>query len=92
MASGSRGCSSCRRLLRTRYAPVTLGFPFPMTFGMPPNLPLPSKIVTQVLEPIDLRAEFGDDPDVDEVDREVRARMQAALDELARRRRFPVLG
>ena len=81
-----------QRLLRTRYAPVTLGFPFPMTFGMPPNLPLPSKIVTQVLEPIDLRAEFGDDPDVDEVVREVRARMQAALDELARNRRFPVLG
>ena len=80
------------RLLRTRFAPVTVGFPFPVTFGMPPNLPLPSKIVTQVLDPIDLRAEFGDDPDVDEVDREVRSRMQAVLDGLARERRFPVIG
>ena len=61
-----------------------MGFPFGFTFGVPPNLPLPTKIVTQVLDPIDVGAEFGDDPDVDEVDRVVRARMQAALDELAR--------
>jgi hypothetical protein len=45
-----------------------------------------------VLEPIDVRAEFGDDPDIAEVDAEVRSRMQDALDELARQRRFPVLG
>ncbi len=81
-----------QKLLRSRYMPVVVGFPFPLTLGIPPNLPLPSKIVTQVLDPIDVRAEFGDDPDIDEVDREVRARMQAALDELARKRRFPVLG
>ncbi len=55
-------------------------------------LPLPSKIVTRVLEPIDIAAQFGDDPDVDEVDLHVRTVMQAALDELARERRFPVLG
>jgi len=81
-----------QKLLRTKYAPVVVGFPFPLTFGVPPNLPLPSKIVTQVLDPIDVRAEFGDEPDVDEVDRVVRARMQSALDDLARKRRFPVIG
>jgi hypothetical protein len=59
---------------------------------LPPNLPLPSKIVTRVLEPIDIAAEFGEDADVDEVDLHVRAVMQEALDELARERRFPVLG
>jgi hypothetical protein len=59
---------------------------------LPPNLPLPAKVVTRVLEPIDIAAEFGDDPDVDEVDLHVRAVMQKALDELARERRFPVLG
>lgn len=80
------------KLLRTRYLPVTIGFPFGITFGVPPNLPLPSKIVTQVLEPVDVRAEFGPDPDVAEVDEAVRGRMQAALDELAAQRRFPVLG
>ncbi|MGO8853168.1 MAG: glycerol acyltransferase, partial [Mycobacterium sp.] len=36
--------------------------------------------------------EFGPNPDIDEVDRAIRARMQAALDELARERRFPVIG
>ena len=58
----------------------------------PPNVPLPAKIVTRVLEPIDIAAQFGEDPDIDEVDIHVRAVMQEALDELARERRFPVLG
>jgi 1-acyl-sn-glycerol-3-phosphate acyltransferase len=80
------------KLMRTDYMPVSLGFPFGLTFAFPPNLPLPTKIVTQVLEPVDVEAEFGPEPDVAEVDEEIRRRMQAALDELARQRRFPVLG
>jgi len=56
------------------------------------NLPLPTKIVTQVLEPIDIVAEFGEDPDIDEVDAHVRAVMQRGLDKLAAKRRFPILG
>ena len=80
------------KLLRTRYMPLTFGFPFGFTFGIPPNLPLPTKIQTRFLDPIDVTAEFGEDPDVAEVDRVVRDRMQAALDEMARARRFPVLG
>ena len=81
-----------QKLLRTKYMPVAFGFPFGLTFAFPPNLPLPSKLVTQVLEPIDIREEFGEDPDIAEVDEVVRGRMQAALDELAKQRRFPVLG
>ena len=80
------------RLLRTRYLPLTFGFPFGFTFGIPPNLPLPTKIQTTVLDPIHVTEEFGDDPDIAEVDRTVRERMQTALDEMARARRFPVLG
>ena len=80
------------KLLRTRYLPLTFGFPFGFTFGIPPNLPLPTKIETSVLDPIHVTEEFGDDPDVAEVDRTVRGRMQTALDEMARSRRFPVLG
>ena len=45
-----------------------------------------------MLDPIDIEAEFGPEPDIAEVDEAVRARMQDALDELARERRFPVLG
>lgn len=78
--------------LQTKYFPVSFGFPFGLTAAFPPNLPLPTKIVTQVLAPIDVRQEFGDQPDVAEVDEFVRGRMQAALDELARKRRLPVLG
>ena len=54
--------------------------------------PLPSKIVMQVLPPIDIVAEFGENPDIDEVDAHVRHVMQRALDQLADERRLPILG
>ena len=74
------------------YFPVSFGFPFGFTPAFPMNLPLPTKITTQVLEPIDIGAEFGPEPDIAEVDEEIRGRMQDALDVLASQRRFPVLG
>jgi 1-acyl-sn-glycerol-3-phosphate acyltransferase len=77
---------------RVEILPVTFGFPFGFSVIMPPNLPLPTKIVTQVLEPIHITERFGPDPDVEEVDEYVRGAMQAALSELARKRRFPILG
>ena len=81
----ARGDSIARRLGLTRarmeILPISFGFPFGLSVIFPPNIPLPSKIVTQVLDPIDVVAEFGEDPDVDEVDLHVRAVMQAALDE-----------
>ena len=83
--------SPFRGLMRSDLFPLAVGFPF----GLVPaglNIPLPTKIVTEVLDPIDIEAEFGPDPDITEVDAAVRARMQAALDELARERRFPVIG
>jgi 1-acyl-sn-glycerol-3-phosphate acyltransferase len=80
------------RRLRTKYVPITFGFPFGLTMTFPPNLPLPTKIQTTVLEPIHLREEFGDEPDIAEADRVIRGRMQDALDEMAGARRFPVLG
>ena len=46
----------------------------------------------QVLPPINIIAEFGENPDIDEVDADVRYVMQRALDELAAERRLPVLG
>lgn len=92
----ARGDSIARRLglkkARVEILPISFGFPFGLSVVLPPNVPLPSKVVTRVLEPIDIPAEFGDDPDIDEVDLHVRAVMQRALDELARERRFPVLG
>src|SRR6202000_941713 len=72
--------------------PVSFGFPFGLSVILPPNLPLPSKGVTEVLEPIDITAQFGKDADVAEVDEYIRSVMQAALDRLAKQRRFPILG
>ena len=78
--------------LRVDILPVSIGFPFGLSVFYPPNLPLPAKIVTQVLKPIDIIAQFGKNPDTEEVDAHVRSVMQSALDRLARQRRFPVLG
>ncbi|MBV8350516.1 MAG: glycerol acyltransferase, partial [Mycolicibacterium sp.] len=47
---------------------------------------------TEVLEPVDVRGQYGDDPDLEEVDEHVRSLMRAALGRLAGERRFPVLG
>ena len=78
--------------IRMEILPVTIGLPFGVTLLFPANMPLPAKLVYHVLEPIDVVARFGKDPDVAEVDNHVRSVMQTALDRLGRQRRFPVLG
>jgi 1-acyl-sn-glycerol-3-phosphate acyltransferase len=80
------------KLLRAKILPFSFGFPFGLSAVVPVNVPLPTKIVMTVLEPIDIAAQFGDDPDIDEVDSHVRRVMQDALDQLAQERRFPVIG
>lgn len=92
----NRGDSIAKRIgltrLRIAILPISFGVPFGFSMFLPPNLPLPSKIVTQVLDPIDVIAKFGETPDIQQVDCYVRTVMQAALDRLARQRRIPVLG
>jgi 1-acyl-sn-glycerol-3-phosphate acyltransferase len=80
------------KLMRVKILPVSFGFPFGLSAVLPVNVPLPSKIVMQVLEPIDIVAKFGEEPDIDEVDAHVRHVMQRALAELAAERRLPVIG
>jgi 1-acyl-sn-glycerol-3-phosphate acyltransferase len=80
------------KLLRVKILPISLGFPFGLSAILPVNVPLPTKIVTRVLPPIDVVATFGEDADVSEVDTHVRRVMQEALDELAAERRLPVIG
>ena len=57
-----------------------------------PFLPFPAKIRVQVLEPIDLRERFGEDPDWDEAYDYVSSYMQVGLAELASRTLLPVVG
>lgn len=92
----SRGTWIAKRLglkerFRAELLPISFGVPFGLAM-LPVNVPLPTKLVTRVLDPIDIAAEFGDAPDVEVVDAHIRNVMQAALDELAATRRFPVLG
>jgi len=92
----TRGMGLAKRLglkrLRVEILPISIGFPFGLSMFILPNLPLPTKIVTRVLEPINIVEQFGEDPDVGQVDAHVRAVMQSALDEMAHQRRFPIIG
>ncbi len=81
-----------RRLFRTDILPVSLGLPFGLSVLVPVNMPLPSKIVAEVLDPIDVAAQWETNPDLDRIDGRVRRAMQAGLDRLARRRRLPIIG
>jgi 1-acyl-sn-glycerol-3-phosphate acyltransferase len=81
-----------RRLFRTDILPIAFGFPFGLSVVVPVNMPMPTKIVTLVLPPIDIAATFGTHPEAAEVDAHVRAVMQSALNRLARKRRLPIIG
>jgi 1-acyl-sn-glycerol-3-phosphate acyltransferase len=80
------------KLLRLKTAPIMLGLPFGLMPGVFGHIPLPAKITIQVMEKIDLRERYGDDPDVDRVYDDVIWRMQDVLESLAEERRLPVLG
>src|SRR3954471_9093870 len=81
------------RLFRLKVLPISLSIPWGLNVGdMLGHVPLPAKIVVEVLPAIHLREEFGDKPDLDQVYAEVIPRMQAALDALAAERRLPLVG
>jgi 1-acyl-sn-glycerol-3-phosphate acyltransferase len=80
------------KLIRSTILPISFGVPFGLSMLLPVNVPLPTKIVTRVLPPIDVVSRFGENSDIHEVDAHVRRVMQEALDDLASARRFPVVG
>jgi 1-acyl-sn-glycerol-3-phosphate acyltransferase len=75
---------------RIRVWPIALGVPFGPLYML--NAPLPVKLSTRVLEPIDLRTTAPDDDTIVKIDNEVRSCMQEALSQLARERKDPLLG
>ena len=81
------------KLFRLKVLPISIALPWGINVGdMLGHLPLPAKITVEALPPIDLRREFGDDPDLDEVYDHLVRLMQETLDALAAERRCPVIG
>jgi 1-acyl-sn-glycerol-3-phosphate acyltransferase len=81
------------RLFRLKVLPISLALPWGLNVGdMLGHIPLPAKITIETLPPINLRQEFGPNPDVDEVYDHLMRLMQETLDALAAERRLPVLG
>lgn len=78
--------------LRLKTLPIMLSLPFGLQIGPLPHFPLPSKVTIRLLEPIDLRERFGEDPDLDEVYDQLVTSMQEVLTDLQRQRRLPVIG
>ncbi len=93
----SRGDRLARALrldrLGMKAIPISIALPWVVNVGdLLGHLPLPSKLTIEVLAPIDLKEEFGADPDLDEVYGRLVSLMQDALDRLASERRLPVIG
>lgn len=81
------------RLFRLKVLPVSIVAPWGLSIGdFVPRLAFPAKLTIEVLPPIDLRATFGDDPDLGRAYDHVVGLMQDALDSLAAERRLPVVG
>jgi 1-acyl-sn-glycerol-3-phosphate acyltransferase len=81
------------KYLRLKVIPISIALPWIINVGdLLGHIPLPAKITSEVLAPIDLREQFGPEPDLDEVYEHVTRVMQEALTSLASERRFPVIG
>jgi 1-acyl-sn-glycerol-3-phosphate acyltransferase len=81
------------KMFRLKVLPISIALPWGLNIGdMLGHWPLPAKLTMKALEPIDIRKEFGRNPDLDEVYETVLGRMQAALDSLAAERALPVVG
>jgi 1-acyl-sn-glycerol-3-phosphate acyltransferase len=81
------------RMFRLKVLPISLALPWVLNVGdMLGHIPLPAKLTIETLPPIDLEAEFGPDPDLDEIYDHLTRLMQDTLDALAAERRFPVIG
>jgi 1-acyl-sn-glycerol-3-phosphate acyltransferase len=81
------------RMFRLKVLPISLALPWGLNVGdMLGHFPLPAKIRIQVLPPINLREEFGEEPDLREAYDDILGRMQRALDALAEERRLPMVG
>jgi 1-acyl-sn-glycerol-3-phosphate acyltransferase len=80
--------------VRVNVFPIMLGVPFGIAPVFVPTVPLPAKVLAEVLDPLDWSAHGGDAADDPDVVRacyeEITTRMQQALDRLVREVPHPV--
>jgi 1-acyl-sn-glycerol-3-phosphate acyltransferase len=97
LTDGRRVAKALRldRLVRSQVFPIALAAPYGIGPAIIPPFPLPAKIRTEILEPVEVDSdpERADDKRyVNKTYREVERRIQAGVDRLAGRRSFPVFG
>ncbi|MCW2740316.1 MAG: Conserved hypothetical rane protein [Blastococcus sp.] len=85
-----------KKTLRGSNLPIIAGFPFPLAIEiLPAHVPLPAKIRTELLDPIEVDADperADDEAYVQKIYDEVEAEIQAGMDRLAAKRTLPILG
>ncbi|NYJ04098.1 lysophospholipid acyltransferase family protein [Petropleomorpha daqingensis] len=85
-----------KKTLRGANLPIVAGLPFPLAIEvLPAHLPLPAKIRTELLDPIEVDddpARAGDEAYVRSVYEQVESAIQAGMDALAAKRTLPVFG
>jgi 1-acyl-sn-glycerol-3-phosphate acyltransferase len=96
IANGVDRISGLKKKLRGSQLPIVLGVPFGLTIEtIPTHLPLPTKIRTELLDPIHVDKDperVTDREYVNSIYREVESAIQAGMDRLAKQRRFPIFG
>ena len=85
-----------KKTLRGSKLPIIAGFPFPVAVEiLPAHVPLPAKIRTELLDPIEVDHDperVNDKAYVQKVYDQVKAEIQAGMDRLAAKRTLPILG
>jgi 1-acyl-sn-glycerol-3-phosphate acyltransferase len=97
LTDGERVAKALRldKLMRAKTFPLGLGFPFGLLPAGVPQIPLPAKLRSEILEPVELEGGDShrfDDAYVERAERQVVAELQRGVDRLAKRRRFPIFG
>lgn len=84
-----------KKLLRVEVLPITFGLPLGIFQSVLPAIPMPAKLRLEILDPIEVDhdPERADDKRyVKTKFRQVERRLQQGVDELAKRRSFPIFG
>ncbi len=74
-----------KKWLRLDILPLAFGLPTGLLFPLAPHIPLPCKMLIEVLDPMRLRGDPDDPEQVRRLSREVTDAMQSAMDRLVRR-------